>query len=285
MTTETRALDHFVVLVLAPDPAGVAWEKLGFQVLPKMRHLSVGSANRIIQLGHNYIELVGDMDRAIPSVRDHYLPRFSQGEGLANISFNSRNLEADRALIEQHGVRTGPITSARRPIVMPDGTNSETDSDFFYPERPGQAFMSPFLSMHKRPETIFTPEYQRHANTALDVIGVTCASVAPADDAAFFAIMASTRPQEIDGGFRLALAQGGSIDILTPDAIRRTYDNLAPSLPDSGSGFGVGLTVRVGSLEACRKSITQDLVVVDRLNSLSVPAALASGTFLRFVEA
>ncbi len=278
-----RALDHFVVAVRDLAPAGAAWERLGFRVLPKMRHVTAGCANRVVQLNRTYIELLGDIELMLELYRDHYLGRFTHGEGLANICFTSSDLSADRALVEAGGVPCGPITSARRPVVMPDGSSEDTDSDFFYPWRTGHAYMSPFLAVHRRPEIIFVPDYAVHPNTAIDVSGIICQSPAPMEDAAFFALMADAQVERTGYGARVLLASGDSVDIFTPEAAMRRFGEAAPPVAADAPGFGIGLTVTVASLAACRATITAGTVEAE--GGLIVPASQASGVFVRFVEA
>jgi catechol 2,3-dioxygenase-like lactoylglutathione lyase family enzyme len=278
----TRALDHFVIAVRDLERSGAAWTAMGFRVLPKMRHVTAGCANRVVQFGRTYLELLGDIELMLEMYRGHYLGRFAYGEGLANICFTADDLDADRAAVEAEGVRCGPVTSARRAVVMPDGASEDTDSDFFYPWRDGRPYMSPFLAVHRKPEIIFVPEYAVHPNTARDVVGIICQSVDPGADAAFFAMMAGAEARAIDGGMRVALSQGDVVDILTPAALRTRFGSMLPSGIADAPGIGVGLTIRVGSLAACRAALGVEAATVD--GALVVPAAAACGAFVRFVE-
>ncbi len=278
----TRALDHFVITVRDLGKSGAAWTAMGFRVLPKMRHVTAGCANRVMQFRRTYLELLGDIELMLEMYRGHYLGRFAFGEGLANICFSADEGEADRAVVEAQGVRCGPVTSARRAVVMPDGSSQDTDSDFFYPWRDGRPYMSPFLAVHRKPEIIFVPEYAVHPNTAQDVVGIICQSIDPGADAAFFAMMSGADLLEIDGGMRVALAQGDVVDILTPAALRARFGAVLPANTADAPGIGVGLTIRVGSLAACRAALRVEASIIE--GALVVPAATASGAFLRFVE-
>lgn len=281
--TGERALDHFVIAVRDLDRAGDAWAALGFRVLPKMRHVTAGCANRVVQFGRTYVELLGDIELMIEMYRGHYLGRFAHGEGLANICFTSNDLESDRAGIEGASISCSPVTSARRPVVMPNGAVEDTDSDFFYPWRAGHAYMSPFLAAHRKPQIIFVPEYAVHPNTAENVVTITCHSPNPAEDAAFFALMAAGTAETIDGGMRVRLAKGDTVEILTTAALVRRYEGALPPLASDSPGFGVGLTVRVASLEKCRSAIAVDVLEAD--GTIMVPASRACGAFVRFVGA
>ncbi len=278
----TRALDHFVIAVRDLERAGAAWERLGFRVLPKMRHVTAGCANRVVQFGRTYVELLGDIELMLEMYRGHYLGRFAHGEGLANICFTANDLDADRAVVEAAGIPCGPVTSARRPVVMPDGSSEDTDSDFFYPWRAGQAYMTPFLAAHRKPEIIFVPEYAVHPNTAKDVTGIICQSPTPNEDAAFFALMGGAVTEPIAGGMMVRLAQGDTVEILEPSALAERFGAVLPPVAQDAPGFGVGLTIVVASLAACRAALPADAVEAD--GALIVPASAACGAFVRFVE-
>jgi hypothetical protein len=280
-----RALDHFVATVHDLETSGAAWQRLGFQVMPRMKHLAAGSANRVIQFERSYLELLGELENMIEPYQSHYLPRFEHGEGFANLSFTSDDLGPDRSAIMAKGYDASPITSARRPVAMPDGKTLETDSDFFYVWRPGHAFMTPFLSVHRRPEAIFVPAYRVHANTVREAQGITCVSLDPAADAAFFGLMAEVEPGPTEGGFRLELARGGWVEVLDGDAVARRFGDAAPMLPTRGTGVGVAMTFTCASLAAAAKAIDPAVPVRRTADALIVPASHASGVLLELIEA
>ncbi len=131
--TLVRPLDHVVVAVRDADVAGATYERLGFQVVPLMRHLELGCCNRVIQLQGSYIELLGDIDRSVPALRERLEPRLACGEGIVLSSLRSQDLESDRLKLLQSGARAGRYFSARRKVPMPDGSEVETDSRALYP--------------------------------------------------------------------------------------------------------------------------------------------------------
>lgn len=263
-----RPLDHVVVAVLDLSEAGELWSALGFQVSPIMRHLALGSANRIVGFGSTYIELLGRIEDMIPPHRERWMARFAYGEGLTSFAFRSNDLAVDRAALTENGVAMTGIGSARRSVDMPDGSTAETDSDFAYLESATSPFPPPFLVMHKRPETIFIPAFAVHANTALDIVGVTFLSADPDTDRATFACLS---------------AGPAPIEFLCDEVAADRFGAVAPPLA-RGAGYGIGLTVAVGSLAACRACIPSDIAVIESDGALLVPASAATGLFLRFIE-
>ena len=95
-----RSLDHFA-------QAGRAFERMGFR------------------LGRTYYEIVADLDKSIPLLRDKMMPRFQCGDGMAIVSLTSDDLPGDRAAIEALGLVADPIINARRKVPMPDGSTDE----------------------------------------------------------------------------------------------------------------------------------------------------------------
>ena len=262
-----RPLDHVVVAVRDLAQAGTTWSALGFQVSPIMRHLALGSANRLVGFGATYIELLGDIEEMIEPHRARWMARFAYGEGLASLAFRSPDLVADRATLIESGVAMTAIGSARRALVMPDGSAAETDSDFAYLET-ASPFPTPFLVTHRRPETIFIPAFAVHANSALDIIGVTFLSADPAADRATFS----------------SLSPGTSTaQFLSHDEASASFGALAPPLARD-AGYGIGLTITVASIEACRASIHPNVAFVETDGALLVSASSAGGLFLRFIE-
>ena len=115
-----RALDHYVLQVHDVDAAGGSFERLGFQVRPRMTHIEFGTSNRVVQFRNTYLELLGGLKTAPSDIVKEYLPRFECGEGLSHVSLRSCDLEADHRAAVELGLNPGKLTSARREVVMPD---------------------------------------------------------------------------------------------------------------------------------------------------------------------
>jgi hypothetical protein len=194
MNTTARSLDHFVIAVRDVEAAGSAYGRLGFHALPRARHIEIGTSNRVIQLRDTYLELVGDLEKSPPLLRERMLPRFSCGEGLAIVSLTSSDLTADHRRIADSGLTPDRILNARRKITMPSGAEDETDSRCFYVWRPDRIFSTLFFSEHRRPETIWAPEYQRHPSTALRVTALIYLSDDPPREVDYATHLLGVRP-------------------------------------------------------------------------------------------
>ena len=125
---ERRSLDHFVIATRDVEVAGAQYERLGFQVMPVMRHVEIGTCNRVFQLQDSFVELLGDIDRAPEYLREKLVDRFHCGEGLTLVSLTSADLPGDREILVAAGLKPEPIINARRKVRMPEGHFDETDS-------------------------------------------------------------------------------------------------------------------------------------------------------------
>ena len=97
-----------------------------------MRHVEIGTCNRVFQLHDTYVELLGDIDRAPAHLRQKVVDRFNCGEGLTLVSLTSADLPGDREILAAAGLKPEPIINARRKVRMPEGHFDETDSRCVY---------------------------------------------------------------------------------------------------------------------------------------------------------
>lgn len=287
MTTEPpRALDHFVVAVHDAQQAGTRYQRLGFQMLPLMRHIELGSCNRIFQLEHTYFELLGDIDRATPAIRSTFGARFAGGEGLALVSLTSDDVRKDFARMQQLGLKPLPLMNARRSLTMPDGSEAQTNSEVCYVIRAGRTAASLFTSQHHKPETIFVPGYRNHANTCRRVESITYVSDDLALDAGFFAHVLSAQPIHA-APERVVFRTGRAeiIEFITAAGLPHRLGDLAPAYCPQLRAYPVAVTLAVAGLSTCRNVLRANGVrFQDTPVMLRVGAEDACGVVLEFVE-
>jgi hypothetical protein len=280
----TRALDHFVIAVRDLPTAARQYGRLGFQVSGVMRHIEIGTCNCIIQLQGTYLELVGDLPQGIPALRDRMMPRLRCGDGLAIVSLDSTDLEADSLALEREGLRPTPILSARRAVELPDGTSAETDSRCIYAWRPERLYSSLFLTRHHKPEVIWVREYQRHPNRADRVAGITYVCDDPARDVDYVSRMLGHGPQRSGAGsVRFVTPRGETLDYLAPVRLSERFAEEAPPMCPSQPVHGVALELVVADLEACARVFEENAVPCARAGSgLRVSADHCAGVVLEF---
>ena len=283
---QTRALDHYVLQVHDVDVAGASFERLGFQVRPRMTHIDFGTSNRVVQLRNTYLELLGGLKTAPGDIVREYLPRFECGEGLSHVSLRSWDLAADHRAAADLGLDPGRLTSARREVVMPDGSVEETDSDFFYLWRRERLYLSLFLCEHRKPATIWIPEYQEHPNTAVDTLRVTFVSDDPLQDREYFSKLYRRGPTaESPDAVRFTGARGDVAEVCSRDRIQARFAPLDVDISDRQPGYPIGLTISVRSLDRCHAGLRDhgvDCAPGD--GALLVPPEHAHGAVVEFVE-
>lgn len=279
-----RPLDHVVVAVRDADVAGATYERLGFQVVPLMRHIELGCCNRVIQLQGSYIELLGDIERSVPVLRERLGPRLACGEGIVLSSLRSPDLQGDRVRLSQAGLEPGEIFNARRKVPLPDGSEIESDSRALYPWHPRRPFATVFYTEHRKREAIWTPAYQSHANSAVGIarlIYVTDDTLADADHVARLPGMVLKRITTESASFVAGPAQ---LEFLTRPAALQRFAAADVPICDSQPVLGMALEVVVADLERCRRALAGNGVDFERHAArLRVPAALGHGVAIDFV--
>ena len=286
MSSTVRSLDHFVIVVRDLDSARSTYGRLGFHALPRARHIEIGSSNHVIQLQETYLELVGDLEKTPALLRERILPRFSCGEGLAIVSLTSSDLAADHQRISEAGFAPARILNARRKIRMPSGSEDETDSSCFYVWRADRLFSTLFFSEHRRPQTIWVPQYQRHANTARRVTALTYLSDNPAAEVDYVSHLLGTGPRCSNSDHvSFETARGETIEFLTHALLSRRLGDLAPSACPALNVFPVGVVIEVGDLKACESALLEGGVPISRMGGrIVVRASHACGVLLEFKE-
>src|SRR3954468_1147490 len=124
-----RGLDHLVIAVHDLDAAGRLYEAMGFTVGGRNRH-PWGTENRIVQFPGPFLELVTVGGGA--EIPPHVGASFSFGafvrdalarrEGLAMLVVESRDAEADNAVMTAAGIGGFDKTSFSRLARRPDGS-------------------------------------------------------------------------------------------------------------------------------------------------------------------
>ena len=282
-----RSLDHYVIQVRDLDTSGATYERLGFQVMPRMRHIEIGSANRVVQFRNTYLELIGDLDRARSVVGDNLSARWACGEGLSMVSLDSDDIEEDHAWVEGLQLDPAPIISARRKVTMPDGSEDETDSVCFYIFRPDRKYLSLFLSQHRKPGVIWVNRYQQHPNTAFETSGVIWVSDDPARERDYFAALFGSAPEHEEAGLiRFRGARGDCAEIYSRERLGDRFPGLEIPVCDRLAGYPAGLQIAVGDLDRLRSILeTNGVESVDGRGRVSVGPDQTHGVAIEFVAA
>lgn len=173
-------IDHPLVTVHDHPRRLAHYERMGFSPSPVSYH-PWGTVTSLMMFGDNFIELIG-VDNAgkfgTSAVGDfcfgRYLGSFlAREEGVSLLALHSKDARADHSCLAQIGLETQGILDFRRTMRKPDGSPDEAvvSLGLFIDDSLGDA--SNFICQQHRPELIWVPEWQTHANGVSNIIGVT----------------------------------------------------------------------------------------------------------------
>jgi hypothetical protein len=275
-------VDHAVVAVGDLDGAAEGWRRLGFTLSPRGTHSAkMGSGNYTIMLGSDYIELLGVLAETGQNAPTRaFLAR--TGGGIERVAFTTTDAAAGADEVRAHGfVPLGP-TDFERPVTLPDGGQSAARfSVYQWPidEAPGGVRL--FACEHKTPNTVWIPQLQTHANTAIGIERIVLVSPAPQADAQHLARMIDGDVHSAtDGAFVVPSGPDrADFAFATRAQLDRQFDGVSlAGLPERG---GAALVLRARDVAAAEKAV--GAVGVRTASAVVVPPASANGVMLVFV--
>jgi hypothetical protein len=164
------AIDHVLIGVRDLERARMGWERLGFTVTPRGRHLGWGTGNYCIMFPDDYLELLGIVDpRQFTNRLDEFLAR---REGAMGLAFATRSGAETAAELARRGLHPSEPRDLARQLELPEGTVLPRFRLVHLPpeDTPG---LAAFVCQHLTPELIRRPAWLKHANGAVGLRGIT----------------------------------------------------------------------------------------------------------------
>lgn len=274
-------IDHVIVAVEDLDRARLGWERLGFTLTPRGRHLEQGTGNYCIMFLADYIELLGLVDRARG---DGGLGAFlRRGEGPRGVAFAPRaGVDLVEAL-RRRGLHPSAPRELARQFELPERTVLPRFSLVSLPaaETPN---LNAFICRHLTPELVRRPAWLLHPNAVIGIASVTV-------------LVEATAPLREPYERLFGAAVNTTDEVLTVHAGRHrllfvTPDDFAALHPEAEAMTGAehpaiaALTLRSADLALSADHLTQWQVSHEELadGSLMVPPEEANGTLLYFVQ-
>jgi catechol 2,3-dioxygenase-like lactoylglutathione lyase family enzyme len=162
MSSGIAGIDHIIIGVRDLEAARQNWQRLGFTVTPRGRHIGQGTANYCIMFERDYLELLGFVER---DEYDHRLEAFlAAREGPMSVAFApEHDAEATRAVLAANGLHPSEPRALGRALELPEGSVTPRFSLLNLPpeETPG---LDCFICGHLTPELVRRPEWMAHAN-------------------------------------------------------------------------------------------------------------------------
>jgi len=276
MAQPLAGIDHVILAVADLERARIAWERLGFTLTPRGRHLQQGTGNYCIMFARDYIELLSVVDRAQGAGALEAFLR--QGEGLRGLAFAARAGDDTAAALTRRGLHPGAARDLARQLELPEGTVLPRFKLVSLPPEETPA-LSAFVCMHLTPELVRRPSWLRHANGVTGIAGITVVVAATGPLRAAYETLFGAEVVATDdvltahvGGHRLIFA--------TPDDFAALYPE-APTFSRPLPAIGA-LTLTSGDLARTADHLTQWHVAYEEAadGTLLVPAAEATGALL-----
>ncbi|MDH3739429.1 MAG: VOC family protein [Alphaproteobacteria bacterium] len=171
--TETRpiaGIDHALIGVSDLDAAREAYERLGFTVTPRGRHIGWGTGNHTVMFDNDYVELMGIVD---PTQHIHNLDEFlKSGDGLFNVVLATEDADATYRWLREHSPNAQEVQGLQRLLTLDEG---EELLDFRYVYLPVELTpgLNTFASQHLTPDKVRRPAWLSHPNGARRISEVT----------------------------------------------------------------------------------------------------------------
>lgn len=285
-------IDHIVLCVRDLGAARDRFRSMGFTLTPPATH-PFGTSNSLAQLRSSFVELlsVAEPERVPPhgnqifSFAAHNADFLSRGEGMSMLVISSVDARADEIRWRKAGLTTFEPVYFERGARLPDGSEANvafTIAFVLSEQMPGAIF---FCCQQHAPEVFWQPEYQRHANEAVDFDSVVLSAEVPHRHAEFFQALFGAGSVQRNGEALLVQTALGKVHVITPEAASGRYPGISAVGSDSTARF-VAAAIRtddLGAAEACLEAGGVERLLKDE--RIIVPPSNCYGLALEFVQA
>jgi catechol 2,3-dioxygenase-like lactoylglutathione lyase family enzyme len=283
-----RGIDHIVIAVRDLDAARATWQGLGFTLTPVARH-PFGTANSLVQLDGNYIELLAVADiTAIPepSAGSFSFAAFNRDflkkrEGLSMLAVKSRDAAADRADFEASSLPVFAPLQFERLAKGPEGEERKVAFSLTFTREPRLREAGFFACQHHFPENFWRAEYQSHVNSARRIESVVLVTRDPADFHEFVTHLTGKHDMTSTSlGVTFDTGEG-MFEIMSPIGYRAGFGES----PEPDPRRFLACRIAVADLAAARHLFKRNQIgFSERPGTLIVPAAAASGVAVAFIQ-
>jgi len=286
----TRRFDHLVLPVHDLDRARQFYGGIGFTLTPLARH-PFGTANSLVQLQGNFLELLAVADPAVipkPAAGKFSFGAFNEAflkkrEGFSMLVLVSQDAGTDAAVFKAQGLDAYDVFKFGREATLPDGSKARVDFSLAFVTEPSMPEAVFFACQQHAPQHFWRPEYQKHANGAIRIAEVVMSAAEPARYQSFFSKLMGTPPSQSPEGLSVANA-GEKLAVLDHAALARRYPEIARR-GDGDTPRFEAYVIATSSLASVRKLLTGAGVPYrDAGRTVIIPPAAAFDLAIEFIE-
>lgn len=260
----SRGIDHLVLCVHDLKKAAEVYNRLGFTMTPQAQH-PFGTGNILAQLDGFFLEVLSvTKPQNIP---EHEGQNFSFGafnrdflknrEGMSMLVLDSTDEEQDRAEYQGKNLHVFEPFEFKRLAKQPDGHSETVGFSLTFVDDPALPDMAFFTCKQWRPDLFWKPDYQKHANGALNIAETYVVSGDPESAGNFFdAFSGGDRVSSPDGVSKTTTARGDLVS-MTPEVFTQHFPGAIAS-DENRDAYFAGFKLRVSSLDATRRCWTDN---------------------------
>jgi hypothetical protein len=260
----SRGIDHLVLCVQDLKKAAEVYKSLGFTMTPQAQH-PFGTGNILAQLDGFFLEVLSVTEpENIPepdgenfsfgAFNREYL---SKREGMSMLVLDSTDESQDRAEYLDKSLHVFEPFEFKRLAKQPDGHSETLGFSLTFMDDPALPDMAFFTCKQWRPDLFWKPDYQTHANGALNIAETYVVSNDPESAGKFFdAFSGGVRESSPNGVTRTSTARGDLI-AMTPEVFTQHYPGAIAS-NEKREAYFAGFKLRVSNLESTRECWTEN---------------------------
>lgn len=272
-------IDHTLIGVRDLEAARAAWEKLGFRLTPRGRHIGWGTGNYCIMLEQGYIELLGILD---PQQFTNNLDKFlAEREGLLGLAFRSRDNDRTAKWLAAQGLTPDGPKDLKRALELEEGEVLPAFRLVFLPaqQTPG---LRAFFCQHLTPDLIRRGPWLVHAIRAVSLKVVITVVERPSALAPAYARLFGAAAVSAEGdSLRVACGEGALL-FVTPEGLQQLYPDIA--LPRRAGAWTAAMQIGVLVLaDAADYLDHKGVTFTTTARGIAVLPDQANGTIVEFV--
>ena len=282
--SQITGIDHALVGVADLESASLSYQKLGFTLTPRGRHIGWGTGNHTIMFENDYVEMIAVIDR---EQNTHNLEDFLQnGDGLFKVVLATSDANATSTWLKEKSANALDAQDLQRLIMV---NEKKELFSFRYVHLPAELTpgLETFASQHLTPEKVRQPAWLSHPNGARGISEVTVVMQNLAGVADAYARIFGSRSISGDERKGSITVDTGNDELwfVTPKTFpERHYDKkFDESLPLPRLA---ALTLTVANTQATALYLSGQQVAFERDSSdaVIVPSEEACGVFLVFAK-